>query len=100
MIYIRKENKNRIYMSADLVRTMPNFIVGIYCIKGVRHIAFIETTEDDDTKIPYTKLKGRNGNGAYLGWQGLAEMLPNKKRVKGTYYKNDKAVVFKTGKVY
>ena len=100
MIYIRKENKNRIYMSADLVRTMPNFTVGVYYIKEVRHIAFVETTEDDDEKISYTKLKGRNGHGAYLFWQGLAEMLPNGKRVKGVYYKNDKAVVFKTGKVY
>lgn len=100
MIFIRKESKNRIYMSADLVRTMPNFTVGVYRVKGIRHIALVETTEDDEEKIKITKLKGRHGHGAYLSWQGLAEMLPNGKRVKGVYYKNDKAVVFKTGKVY
>ncbi len=100
MIFIRKETKNRIYMSADLVRTMPNFTVGVYHIKGVRYIAFVETTENDEEKIKITKLKSRQGHGAYLSWQGLAEMLPNGKRVKGIYYEEDKAIVFKAGKVY
>lgn len=99
MIFIRR-NKNNVYMSADLVRTMPNFTVGVYYIKGVRHIAFVETNEDNDEKIIYTLRNKGKSNSAYIPWANLAEMLPNGKRVKGVYYKNDKAVVFKIGKVY
>lgn len=97
MIFIRR-NEHNVYMSADLVKIMPNFTVGIYYVGGVRHIAFVETNENNDEKIAYTLRNKGKSNTAYIPWTNLAEMLPEGKRIKGIYYKQDKAIVFKLNK--